>query len=152
MPKLAFFFILFVMASIGLPGTNGFISEFLTILGAFVSDELGIVFGVLAATGVILGAIYMLHMTAKVLLGPLKRPDIHHDDNNHPALPPDINARETAILVPLAVAVIVLGVYPMPLFEGIRAESQLAIEPLMPAAIEADAPSPAVVMADVLND
>ena len=127
MPKLAFFFVLFVMASIGLPMTNGFISEFLTILGAFTSDVLGITFGVVAATGVVLGAIYMLHMTAKVLLGPLKRPEVHDDE----PLPEDINLREQLILVPLAVAVIVLGVFPQPLMEGIRQESELALMPVM---------------------
>src|SRR5690606_31049441 len=59
MPILAFFFILFTMSSIGLPGNNRFVSEFLSILGAFPSDSLGIWFGMFAATGVVLGAVYM---------------------------------------------------------------------------------------------
>src|SRR5205085_11873260 len=54
MPKLAFFFVLFALSSIGLPGLNGFVSEFLTILGAFTSDYLGRGYGVLAALGIIL--------------------------------------------------------------------------------------------------
>src|SRR5213078_1440479 len=66
LPKLAFFFILFTLSSIGLPGLNGFVSEFLTILGAFTSPRLGngIAFGTFAAIGIVLGALYMLHMLA----------------------------------------------------------------------------------------
>jgi NADH-quinone oxidoreductase subunit M len=134
MPKLAFFFVFFVMASIGLPGLNGFWSEFLTILGAFTSDRLGIPFGVLAATGVVLGAIYMLHMTARVIFGPLKVPahdhghdDAHasdnhghgHDDHHHEPAKNDINGREVAILIPIAVVCLILGVAPAGLMKSI---------------------------------
>src|SRR5207302_637504 len=77
MPKLAFCFVLFTLSSIGLPGTNGFVSEFLTILGAFTSRHLGIGYGALAAIGIILGAVYMLHMIARVVWGPLKVPATH---------------------------------------------------------------------------
>ena len=90
MPVLAFFFILFVMGSIGLPGTNGFVSEFLTILAAFTSDHLGSPghgpwFGAFAATGIVLGAIYMLHMTARIIWGPLKTPGGHGNEAGHAA-------------------------------------------------------------------
>jgi NADH-quinone oxidoreductase subunit M len=87
MPKMAFFFVLFVLSSIGLPGLNGFVSEFLTILGAFVSPHLGRTFGAFAATGIILGAVYMLHMTARVIWGPLKFPSGHGHDQSHESLP-----------------------------------------------------------------
>src|SRR5688500_11578427 len=80
MPMLAFFFVLFALSSIGLPGLNGFVSEFLTILGAFTSDHLGVMYGAFAALGIILGAVYMLHMTARVIWGPLKTPD--HDEHD----------------------------------------------------------------------
>src|SRR5687768_12670771 len=87
MPVMAFFFILFTLSSIGLPGLNGFVSEFLTILGAFTSDYLGRTYGVIAATGIVLGAIYMLHMAARVIWGPLKTPAAHahggHGDSHH---------------------------------------------------------------------
>jgi NADH-quinone oxidoreductase subunit M len=85
LPILACFFVFFMLASIGLPGLNGFVSEFLTILGAFTSSELGVRFGTLAALGIILGAIYMLHMTARVIWGPLKAPDLHsaHGHGSH---------------------------------------------------------------------
>jgi NADH-quinone oxidoreductase subunit M len=160
MPIMAFFFILFTLSSIGLPGLNGFVSEFLTILGAFISPHLGIGFGVVAATGIVLGAIYMLHMAARVIWGPLKTPAVHvtghgdshhdpeklkrganadiaadapgdqqpeamqrddaptaghgnhgHDDDAHGVMG-DLNGREIAILVPLAVLVLLLGLQP----------------------------------------
>jgi NADH-quinone oxidoreductase subunit M len=122
LPRLAFFFILFTLSSIGLPGLNGFVSEFLTVLGAFTSPRLGPVYGAFAATGVILGALYMLHMAARVIWGPLKYPgmadahghDSHTDSHGHEghAEVKDIGAREICILVPIALAVILLGVLP----------------------------------------
>ena len=134
MPKLAFFFVLFVLSSIGLPGTNGFVSEFLTILGAFTSEHLGYAYGALAATGIILGALYMLHMTARVIWGPLKVPDPHAHDplprgaaaydaqgggaTGHHHEDSDITGREVSILLPLAVVVIALGVVPSPVLDS----------------------------------
>ena len=129
MPILAFFFVFFVLASIGLPGLNGFWSEFLTILGAFTSPHLGPVYGSVAALGIILGAVYMLHMTARVIWGPLKVPNVadhghsqadqgqaatpaHGGHESHGEDPGDIGFREISILVPIALAVIVLGVKP----------------------------------------
>ena len=120
MPVLAFFFILFTLSSIGLPGLNGFVSEFLTILGAFKSRHLGIGFGTLAALGIILGAVYMLHMAARVIWGPLKTPGgehhgheaVAHEAESGAELPVDLNRREIAILVPIALMVVVLGVLP----------------------------------------
>lgn len=131
MPVLAFFFVFFVMASIGLPGLNGFWSEFLTILGAFTSDHLGPAYGAVAALGIILGAVYMLHMTARVIFGPLKVPALdghghghsqedqgqaatpdHGGHSSHPSHPGDISLREISVLVPIALAIVILGVKP----------------------------------------
>ena len=114
MPIMAFFFVLFVLSSIGLPGLNGFVSEFLTILGAFTAKHLGPGFGAVAALGIILGAVYMLHMTAKVIFGPLKYPhqDEHGPAHGHEDAAKDLTGREIGILVPIAIAVIVLGVFP----------------------------------------
>src|SRR5438270_8996515 len=144
MPKLAFFFVLFVMSSIGLPGLNGFASEFLTILGAFTSNYLGIGFGSIAALGVILGAVYMLHMVARVIWGPLKVPGGHGSDHAHgqadhgQAASPgherhegtDINGREVAILVPLAFAVVFLGVLPTSLMRRMLDPIQRLQQPI----------------------
>jgi NADH-quinone oxidoreductase subunit M len=126
--------VLFVLSSIGLPGTNGFVSEFLTILGAFTSEHLGYAYGALAATGIVLGALYMLHMTARVIWGPLKVPDPHAHDplprgaaaydaqgeaaTGHQHDGADITGREVGILLPLAVAAIVLGVVPVPVLDS----------------------------------
>jgi NADH-quinone oxidoreductase subunit M len=150
MPVMSFFFILFTMSSIGLPGLNGFVSEFLTILGAFTSSRLGIAYGVLAATGVVLGAVYMLHMAAKVIFGPLKVPGDHGHgghgagaahgqadqgqaattDHGHGVVKKnDLNAREIMILAPIGFAVILLGVLPNLVLKPIRGP----IEAMMPA-------------------
>lgn len=110
MPILAFFFVLFVLSSIGLPGLNGFISEFTVLLAAFNSDVLGRWYGVLGATGILLGAVYMLYATGKVLFGPLREPAGTPDLSA--GLTRDLTPREAAILVPIAVLVVVLGVYP----------------------------------------
>jgi NADH-quinone oxidoreductase subunit M len=132
MPIMAFFFIFFTMSSIGLPGTNGFVSEFLSILGAFTSTHLGMAYAVPAALGVILGAVYMLHMAARVIFGPLKTPHIdHHGESQVQALPTDLSMREIFVLVPIAILVIVLGVCPTPLLDSILTPVQLTRETLV---------------------
>ena len=149
MPIWAFFMVLFSLSSIGLPGLNGFVSEFLTILAAFTSDKLGIAYGVLAATGIVLGAVYMLHMLARIVWGPLKTP--HHGDDHVGAeptadrrsaaldaspepLPPDLNAREIGILIPLALAVVILGVRPNIILKTIEKPSQAIVQAIPAAA------------------
>jgi len=118
MPVLAFFLLVFTMSSIGLPGLNGFVSEFLVLLGAFTSAQvgrygagpLGIWFAIPAATGILLGAIYMLHMAGRVLFGPLKEPAGGFDSSS--GLTQDLTRREVGILAPIAVCCLLLGVYP----------------------------------------
>lgn len=171
MPKLAFFFILFTMASIGLPGLNGFVSEFLTILGAFTSPHLGVGYGVIAALGIILGAVYMLHMAAKVIWGPLKVPAVEHGhepsqtDQGQAATPEpshghdapahgkrhtnDLTPREMTILVPIALAVVLLGVLPNTILTSILAPIQ-AIglgQPQQPTMVDSQPKTPAIVAA-----
>jgi NADH-quinone oxidoreductase subunit M len=126
MPKMAFFLILFTMAAVGLPGLNGFVSEFLTILGAFTSPHLGIWYGVIAAIGIVLGAVYMLHFATKLLFGPLHYPLLGDEHETHQTVHPryvpgaDITGREVLVLTPLALAVVVLGVYPRPLLKAVE--------------------------------
>ncbi len=135
MPILAFFLVLFTLSSIGLPGLNGFVSEFLTILGAFTSTNLGIGFGAVAALGIILGAVYMLHMVACVLFGPLKTPmddgasGHGHAEHAGDGRPGDLGGREIAILVPLAVAVVLLGVMPNIILRTIEAPVSRLLRP-----------------------
>lgn len=110
MPILAFFLVFFTLSSIGLPGLNGFVSEFTTLLAAFASPALGPRFGTLGATGILLGAIYMLFMVGKVLFGPLKEP--HHTPDLSAGLTRDLTGREIGILLPIAAVCVLLGVYP----------------------------------------
>jgi NADH-quinone oxidoreductase subunit M len=101
MPIYAAFFMIVTLSSIGLPGTNGFVGEFLILLGAFRSN---IVYGVLAATGVILGAAYMLWMFQRVMFGKITRPENEKLK--------DLSAREITILVPMVIMIFLMGVYP----------------------------------------
>lgn len=116
MPIMAFFFGLFTMAGIGLPVLNGFVSEFLAILGTFKSPHLGIVYGCIAALGIVLGAIYMLNMAARVLFGPVKVPV----ESAEVLMRGDLNFREVSLLMPLAVLVVVLGVFPTPVLNSLK--------------------------------
>ena len=110
MPIMAFFLMLFVLSSIGLPGLNGFVSEFTVLFAAYNSPTLGPIFGVFGASGILLGAIYMLYMAGQLLFGPVKEPSGTPDLSA--GLTRDLNGREIAILTPLAVVVVLLGVYP----------------------------------------
>ena len=138
MPILAFFWILFTLSSIALPGLNGFPSEFLTILGAFKSQHLGITYGFFAAIGIILGAVYMLHMAARVIWGPLKTPPVesHHENTHEHPLPKDLSAREISILIPLALAVVIIGVIPARLLNTFQPPVAQLLNPSTPVAVE----------------
>jgi len=130
MPRLAFFMVFFALASVALPGLNGFVSEFLVLLGTFVSNStydgyplgpLDYRYAVVAALGIILGAVYMFWWLRRVLFGPLVEPRNNHDpEHGHSFLPPDINARETSILAVIAAACLFLGVYPKPLLTSME--------------------------------
>lgn len=110
MPVMAFFLVLFTFSSVGLPGLNGFVSEFTVLFGAFQSSILGPSYAALGATGILLGAIYMLHMAGKVLFGPVREPRGTPDLSA--GLTRDLTPREIGILAPLAILVVLLGVYP----------------------------------------
>ena len=135
MPIMAFFLIVFALASIGLPGLNGFVSEFLVLLGTFTSGQkeiipglrgpLGISFAVPAATGILLGAIYMLYMVGRVLFGPEKEPG--HGFDSSTGLTQDLTPREIGILAPLALACLFLGVYPKPALDVMRPSLDRAV-------------------------
>jgi NADH-quinone oxidoreductase subunit M len=113
-PLLATALVLTAMASIGVPGTSGFVGEFLALLGTF---ERYPVIAFLAATGVIFAAFYMLPMVQRVLFNKLERAE------NRTI--PDLSGREIVVLSPLLLLMIVLGVYPAPVLErmepGVRA-------------------------------
>jgi NADH-quinone oxidoreductase subunit M len=106
MPLYATVLIVVTLSSIGLPGLNGFVGEFLVLLGAFKASRLH---AVLACGGVVLGAVYMLWMVERVLWGPLR-----HEVNRHI---PDLNARELLAFAPILVLIVVMGVYPKPFLD-----------------------------------
>jgi NADH-quinone oxidoreductase subunit M len=105
-PLLATAFVITAMASIGVPGTSGFVGEFLALLGTF---ERFPVLAFLAAVGVIIAAFYMLPMVQKIFFNALDR-----DENRRV---PDLSRREVIVLTPLLVLMLVLGVYPAPVLD-----------------------------------
>jgi NADH-quinone oxidoreductase subunit M len=160
MPVWATFFVFFTMASVGLPGLNGFVSEFLCLLGTFQAHagwtagpeaaaaggmmratlgQYGFWWALVAGTGMIVAAIYLLYMVGRVVWGPLVEPHGHgghghgghgggpggHEAGAHAgahagALPRDLSRREVLVLLPLAAACLWLGVYPKPALDALQ--------------------------------
>src|SRR5579885_1799903 len=106
MPVYAACFMVFTLANVGLPGTSGFVGEFLTMLGTFRVDTWVVI---LAATGVIWAAAYMLYLYWRVVFGRLVKPGLQAIK--------DLSPREVAILAPLVVITIIMGVYPKFVFD-----------------------------------
>ena len=105
MPLYAVCFMVFALANVGLPGTSGFVGEFLTMLGTFSVNNMVVI---LAATSVILSAAYMLYLYRRIIFGSLVKPALQTIQ--------DLSARELAILAPLVAITIAIGVYPNPIF------------------------------------
>ena len=130
MPVWAFFMVFFAMASVGLPGLNGFPSEVLCLISAFQSDAawtaahepgawgttLGPWFAVFAGTGMVIAAMYLLYMVGKICFGPLREPEDHHD---HEELPTDLSRREIWTLIPLAAGCLLFGLQPSLLLDAV---------------------------------
>ena len=110
MPIFAAFMVLFAMANAGLPGTSGFVGEFMVILASFKANFW---FALLAATTLILGAAYSLWMVKRVVFGDIANDNVRQLE--------DINAREFVILASLAVMVLFFGLYPAPLVDVMHA-------------------------------
>jgi len=161
LPRLAFFLVLFSLSSIGLPGTNGFPGEFLILTGMFqrgwsqAPAGLGwqlLVIAVLAVSGVVLGAWYMLSLVQRVLFGPLREPEVHVESGGrknegggvaghgaadvlpHSAVR-DLSFREVMALTPLAVFVFWIGLVPndflqpiAPAVESLAAPADAALQ------------------------
>jgi len=106
MPLYAVIFMIFTMANVGLPGTSGFVGEFLTLVGAFKANT---TVALLATTGVVLSAAYALWLYRRVVFGELEKKSLMDIE--------DLNSREIFILAPLVAATIFFGFYPKPIFD-----------------------------------
>jgi NADH-quinone oxidoreductase subunit M len=106
-PWIAAVFVIVTLSSIGLPGTNGFVGEFLILSGTWLSRlPHPAIFAGVAATGVIFGAVYMLLLVEKVFFGTIK--------NEHNRHLPDLSLREAFVLVPMVLLIVVMGIVPQP--------------------------------------
>jgi NADH-quinone oxidoreductase subunit M len=123
MPIYAAVFMLFTMANVGLPGTSGFVGEFLTLLGTFQQNSWVAFF---ATTGVILSAGYALWLYARVIFGKLEKPELGGM--------PDMTRREFAALVPLVTLTVLFGVYPAPILDTVGASVENLMKSLQLAA------------------
>ena len=106
MPLYALVFMVFMLASVGLPGTSGFVGEFLVLVGAFKANTW---VAALATTGIILGAAYMLYLYRRVIFGRLTKDDLKNIL--------DLSPREVLVFAPLVAMVLWMGIYPAPFLE-----------------------------------
>lgn len=145
MPVWATFMVFFTMASVGLPGLNGFISEFMCLMGAFQAGDrwgtlpggtggpLGFWYALIAGIGMIVAAMYLLYMLGRIVWGPLVEPaghghhgahddhgSPHHEDHHEGPLPRDLSSREIFVLLPLAALCLLLGLFPKPFIKAIE--------------------------------
>jgi NADH-quinone oxidoreductase subunit M len=133
MPVYSAMFMVFMLGSVGLPGTSGFVGEFLILVGAFQAN---IWVAVLATTSIILGAAYMLYMYRRMIFGRLTKDDLK--------AMLDLSPREIAVLAPLIVATLWMGLYPAPFLDVMDAsvanlisDHKTAMEALQPASLAA---------------
>ena len=108
MPKYALVFMIFTLAALGLPGTSGFVGEFLVLLGIFKKNVL---VGVLASLGIIFAAAYMLWLYRRVIFGKLRNPETKDMK--------DLNIVETLIFASLVFLTLFFGIYPSPLLNTV---------------------------------
>jgi NADH-quinone oxidoreductase subunit M len=116
MPQYSVVFMIFMLASVGLPGTSGFVGEFLIILGAFQYNSFVALF---AASGIVLGAVYMLYLYKNIIFGLLINEKLREIV--------DLNIREKFILYPLVIMVIIIGIFPNIFLEPMRLSIELII-------------------------
>jgi NADH-quinone oxidoreductase subunit M len=130
-PVLAGMMLVAGLSSLALPGTNSFVSEFLVLIGSFPREP---VYTVLATTGIILAALYVLWVYQRIMTGPVRgsavlgalgdgpgtsmAPDVAAD--RHGSLFPDLSVREVAVLAPMVALILVLGFFPQPVLNVIN--------------------------------
>jgi NADH-quinone oxidoreductase subunit M len=123
MPMFAAFFLVVSLSSIGLPGLNGFVGEFLVLLGAFQTIP---IFAIIGALGVILAAVYMLWMYQRVMFG-----EVTHAVNKQLT---DLTLREVVVLVPVVLVIVWIGLYPQPFLRRMEASTRAIVERVVPVA------------------
>ena len=128
MPMYALLFMLFTMASVGLPGTSGFVGEFLSLVGTYAVSSWA---AIVATTGIILGAAYMLYLYWRVCYGTQRNADA--------AAMKDLSARELWLLAPIAAGVLWMGVYPESFLRPMRADVGRLLERVERAKPQGDA-------------
>lgn len=164
LPLLAFFLILASLGSAAVPGLNGFVGEFPILLAQFARDPF---FAVLACVGMVLGAYYLLLMLQRVLFGPLKEPG-HHDDDGHHTHAGNSHVRpigwhEIAGLAPLMALIVLIGVYPRPIFErigpplrqisaGFQSDARASAPPAVAGSLQPHTQTPRVASASHVQD
>jgi len=117
MPVFATLLVIFALANVGLPGTSGFVGEFMVILGSFKAN---VWFGLLAATSLVLGSAYTLWMVKRVVFGTVA--------NDNVAALTDLNGREALVLGTLIALVLIVGLWPAPLIDIMQASVQHLLE------------------------
>jgi len=128
MPMYALLFMLFTMASVGLPGTSGFVGEFLSLIGTYAVSSWA---AIVATTGIILGAAYMLYLYWRICYGTQRNADA--------AAMKDLSARELWLLAPIAACVLWMGVYPESFLRPMRADVGRLLERVERAKPQGDA-------------
>jgi NADH-quinone oxidoreductase subunit M len=117
MPRYAVLFMVFTMASVGLPGTSNFVGEFLSLVGVY---KVSTTITLLCTTGIILGAAYMLYLYRRVVFGEIKFDDVRAMT--------DLSPRELTLLVPIAAAVLWMGVYPESFLAPMRSDVKILLQ------------------------
>jgi NADH-quinone oxidoreductase subunit M len=120
MPRVSALFLVVMFSSVGLPGLNGFVGEFLILVGSFGTTP---VWTAAAATGVILGAVYMLWMFRRVIFGPLTGAENRQLS--------DLNGRERLILAPILLLIVFMGVYPQPFLSRMEPAVELTLKRIL---------------------
>ena len=138
MPVYAFVFMVFTMANVGLPGTSGFIGEFLSLIGTFKANSVVAFF---ATFGIILSALYALTLYRHVMFGKLERPSL--------AGIKDMSAREIVIMAPLVVLTLLLGFYPKPVLDMSSGAVNAMIAPYQQAIKQSQAAATAPLVAQL---
>ena len=123
MPRYTLFFMITVMASVGLPGLNGFVGEFLVLLGSYKSDVISGALPIFAATGVVIAAVYLLWMFRRVMFGELDK-----EENRQLT---DINLREMIVMAPLILLMFWMGFYATPFLKQINPSAKVVVEDVL---------------------